>query len=45
MKWFMWEFDNMMKEYPNKKWVIFNNSVIDVSELIHPGGQSIWEEC
>jgi hypothetical protein len=27
-----------MKEYPNKKWFIFNNSVIDVSDLIHPGG-------
>jgi len=34
-----------MQGYPNKKWVIFNNSVIDLTDLVHPGGQFIWEEC
>ena len=34
----------MEHEYSNKKYVIFNNQIVDLSNLIHPGGQFIWDQ-
>ncbi|CAD8106849.1 unnamed protein product [Paramecium primaurelia] len=35
---------NIEKEYNNKMWFIFNNSIVDLTGFVHPGGQYIWEK-
>ncbi|CAD8152660.1 unnamed protein product [Paramecium octaurelia] len=35
---------NIEKEYSNKMWFIFNNSIVDLTGFVHPGGQYFWEK-
>lgn len=38
------EYEEIESEFKDLKWVIFNNDVIDITKLTHPGGQFIWED-
>ncbi|CAD8106829.1 unnamed protein product [Paramecium primaurelia] len=38
------EQSQLINEFQNKFWVIFNNEIIDLTEFVHPGGQYIWNK-
>lgn len=43
LKYIIKDFESLENELPNKKWVIFNNNIVSLENLVHPGGNFIWQ--